>query len=176
MNDDAEVLDLLHTLDRLAAPDHLEFPEGFDYSLARAQAGRLKDRLDEDFRQACKLDDQIQDASYYFKITIPAEAAEAGIPVGVRLSNYGNLAVVTTPMPDSHDDLDHAVLGGALSAADRRRIESALTECGYTLIPPRLLHRPYDGVTPLADEGPFYAGYGPHQGRATWWTRYFEYL
>ncbi len=136
MNDDAQVLDLLHTLDRLPAPDHLEFPEGFDYPLARARAIRLKDRLDEAFGHPCKLDDQIQDASYYFKITLLAEATEARIPVGVRLSNYGNLAVVTTPMPDSHDDLDQAVRGGALSVADRGRIEAALTEFGYTLIPP----------------------------------------
>ncbi|KOX11058.1 hypothetical protein [Streptomyces sp. NRRL B-3648] len=176
MNDDAQVLDLLHTLDRLPAPDHLEFPEGFDYPLARARAIRLKDRLDEAFGHPCKLDDQIQDASYYFKITLLAEATETRIPVGVRLSNYGNLAVATTPMPDSHDDLDQAVRGGALSVADRGRIEAALTEFGYTLIPPRLLHRPYDGVTDLAEEGPCYAGYGPYQGRATWWTRYFEHL
>ncbi|SEB96614.1 hypothetical protein SAMN05216532_0046 [Streptomyces sp. 2231.1] len=176
MNDDAQVLDLLHTLDRLAAPDHLEFPEGFDHPSARARASRLKSRLDEDFGQACTLDDQIQDASYYFKITVPAEATEAQVLMGVRLSNYGNLAVVTTPLPDSHDDLDHAVRSGAVSEADRRLIEAALTECGYTSIPPRLLHRPYDGVTPLADERFPHAAYGPHQARATWWTRYFEHL
>src|SRR4051812_25304915 len=46
----------------------------------------------------------------------------------------------TTPSPDSHDDLDHAVREGALSAADRAQIEAALSDLGYTLIPLRLLH------------------------------------
>ncbi|MFD9561747.1 hypothetical protein [Streptomyces sp. NPDC059994] len=176
MNEDAQVLALLHTLDQLSGPDHLEFPDGFDHPLAKAQATQLKDRLTKDFGHACGLDDEIQDASYYFKIAIPAEATEAGVPLGLRLSNFGNLAVVTTPGPDSHDDLDHAVREGALAVADRGRIEAALCDFGYTPVPPRLLHRPYDGVTWLAGEGSFYAGYGPHQGRATWWTRYFEYL
>lgn len=51
--------------------------------------------MDEAFRHLCELDDQIQDAGYYFKITILAEATAARIPVGVRLSNHGNLAVVS---------------------------------------------------------------------------------
>ncbi|MFI1170166.1 hypothetical protein [Streptomyces melanogenes] len=136
MDEDALALALFHTLDQLTGPDHLEFPDGFDYPLAKAQATRLKDRLTEDFGQACPLDDQIQDASYYFTIAIPAEAAETGVPVTVRLSNFGNLAVVTTPGPDSHDDLDHAVREGALSAADRSRIEAALCGLGYTVVPP----------------------------------------
>ncbi|MFI8448009.1 hypothetical protein [Streptomyces erythrochromogenes] len=71
----------------------------------------------------------------------------------MRLSNYGCLAVVTTPAPDSHDDLAHAVRDGALSEADRSRIEAALSDLGYTLVPQRLLHRRYDGVTRLTDEG-----------------------
>nr|WP_202487132.1 hypothetical protein [Streptomyces sp. SID8354] len=167
---------LLRSLDQLPGPDHLEFPDGFDYPLAKAQANRLNERLTHDFGWACGLDDQIQDASYYLKVAIPAEATEAGVPLAVRLSNFGNLAVVTTPRPDSHDDLDQAVQEGALTAADRSRIETALHDFGYTLVPPRLLHRPYGGVTRLADEGYFYASYGPHQGCATWWTRYFEHL
>ncbi|PKV89951.1 hypothetical protein [Streptomyces sp. TLI_146] len=176
MNEDEQTLALLRTLDQLPGPDHLEFPDGFDYSLAKAQATRLEDRLTRDFRRACALDDQVQDASFYFRIALPAEATEADVPLGVRLSNFGNLAVVTTPGPDSHDDLDQAVQEGALTAADRSRIETALHDLGYTLVRPALLHRPYDGVTRLADEGFSHISYGPHQGRATWWTRYFEYL
>ncbi|WP_371656447.1 MULTISPECIES: hypothetical protein [unclassified Streptomyces] len=176
MNEDARVLVLLHALDQLSGPDHLEFPDGFDRLLAAARATQLNDQLTKDFGHACELDEQIQDASYYFNIAIPSEATEAGVPLGLRLSNFGNLAVVTTPRPDSHDDLDHAVREGALTVADRSRIEAALCDFGYTLVPPRLLHRPYDGVTWLADEGSFYAGYGPYGGRATWWIRYFEHL
>ncbi|MFJ9941527.1 hypothetical protein [Streptomyces erythrochromogenes] len=67
----------------------------------------------------------MQDADSCFSTGVPGEAAGAGVPLGVRLSNYGRLAVVTTPAPDSHDDLAHAVRDGALSEADRSRIEAA---------------------------------------------------
>lgn len=176
MDKDSQTLALLQTLDRLPGPDHLEFPDGFDYASAKNRAIRLEDRLTQDFGHVCGLDDQIQDASYSFQVAIPAEATEADVPAYVRLSNFGNLAVAFAPRPDSHDDLDQAVQKGALTTADRSRIESAAHDFGYTLVPPRLLHRPYDGVTWLAGGRPFHASYGPHRSRATWWTRYFEYV
>ncbi|MFE7180638.1 hypothetical protein [Streptomyces erythrochromogenes] len=71
--------------------------------------------------------------------------------------------MVTTPAPDSHDDLAHAVRDGALS------------DLGYTLVPQRLLHQRCDGVTRLTDEDAFIAHPAP-QDRATWWTRFFEHL
>ncbi|MEV6679540.1 hypothetical protein AB0N09_22185 [Streptomyces erythrochromogenes] len=172
--DDVQVLALFHTLDRLPGPDHLEFPDGFDHASAASRATRLSDRLGEDVGQPCDLA-EAQDAGYCFSIGVPGEATEAGVPLGVRLSNYGCLAVVTTPAPDSHDDLAHAVRDGALSGADRSRIEAALSDLGYTLVPQRLLHQRYDGVTRLTDEDTFIA-YPAHQDRATWWTRFFEHL
>ncbi|WP_156727631.1 hypothetical protein [Streptomyces apocyni] len=177
MHDDQRILELLHTLDRLPGPDHLEFPEGFDYTLAKSRATQLEGRLSEDFGQPCFLNDGVQDASYYFSVGIPQTATEACVAVGVRLSNYGNLAVITTPMPDSYGDLDQAVADGALSEGDRLRIEATLSDLGYELVPLRLLHRVYDGVTWLANDvpGAVVASYG-HPGQATWWTRFFEYL
>ncbi|MFJ6785848.1 hypothetical protein [Streptomyces yangpuensis] len=101
MDEDAQTLALLRSLDLVPGPHHLEFPHGFDHESARAQAMRLRDRLTHDFGTAWRLDDGIQDASHL-----------------------------------------------------------------------------YDGVTWLADEpeGAFHVSYGPHRGRATWWTRYFEHL
>lgn len=118
MNEDEQSPALLRTLDQLPGADHLEFSDGFDYSLAKAQATRLEARLTRGFRRACALDDHVQDASSYFRIALPAEAAEAGVPLGVRLSDFGNLAVVTTPRPDSHALLNQAVQEGTLTAAD----------------------------------------------------------
>ncbi|MGW6951756.1 hypothetical protein [Streptomyces xanthophaeus] len=175
MNDDEQVLALFHALDQLPGPDHLECPGGFDYGLAQSRATGLMYRLNEDIGQPCDLGGT-QDASYYWSIGIPAEVTEAGVPLGIRLSNYGNLAVVTTPRPDSHDDLVHAVRDGALSEADRGRIEAALTDLGYTLVPQRLLHQRYNGVTWLADTDVSLRSYGTHQGHGTWWTRFFEHL
>ncbi|MER8030492.1 hypothetical protein ABTZ78_16185 [Streptomyces bauhiniae] len=177
MRDDQRILDLLHSLDRLPGPDHGEFPDGFDYEEAEARATTLSERLSGDFGGPCSLD-VTQDAGYYFAVGVPTALTEAGVPLGIRLSNYGRLAAVTTPRPDSHADLDDAVADGALSAADRRRVESALAELGYLIVPLRLLHLRYDGVTWLADDvpGASVLSYGPHAGEATWWTRFFEYL
>jgi hypothetical protein len=173
VDDDRSIIDLLHALDRLPGPEHLEFPDGFDSMSARIRAIKLRKRLNEDFAtperdQPVRLDDGIQDASFSFGLRIPPGVTEAGEWICVRLSNYGDLAVVTTPQPDSHPDLDAAVADGALSEGDRRRVESALTEMEYHLVPPRLLLREYDGVTWLADADP--------PGEVTWWTRFFDYL
>ncbi|UFR01891.1 hypothetical protein KBP30_12135 [Streptomyces sp. Go40/10] len=165
MNDDNRLLALLHALDRLPAPHHLEHPDGFDHPGARLRATRLRDRLTRDLGSPCRLDEGIQDASFSFCVDVPAEAVEAGVPLSVRLSNYGDLAAVTTEAPDGHDDLDDAVRDGALSEADRVRITTALSDLGYRLVPQRLLHRPYDGATWLARED-----------QATWWTRFFDHL
>ncbi|MFD8806304.1 hypothetical protein [Streptomyces sp. NPDC059597] len=163
MNDDARTTALLRTLDRLPGPAHLEFPDGFDHARARARATRLRDRLTRDLGHPCHLDDQIQDAGYSFEIVIPSEARGAGAPLLLRLSNYGDLAAVTVPGPFGHDAPEGAVAPGPLSA-----IEAALRDLGCTPVPVRLLRRPYDGVsTWLAAEEP---------GRATWWTRFFDYL
>ncbi|WP_329009776.1 hypothetical protein [Streptomyces sp. NBC_01601] len=124
MPDDQHILDLLRSLDRPPGPDHLEFPAGFDYEEARARATALSERLSDEFRGPCPLD-ATQDASYYFMVGVPAALTEAGVHLGVRLSNCGRLAVVTTPGPDSHAELDDAVADGALfgsgSSAGRDR-------------------------------------------------------
>ncbi|WP_234317395.1 hypothetical protein [Streptomyces sp. NRRL WC-3744] len=164
-HDDDLTWTLFHSLDRLPGPHHLEHPDGFDRARAGLRAARLRDRLTRDFGRPCRLDEGVQDASFSFSVDIPAEATGAGVLLAVRLSNYGDLAVVTPPAPGSHDDLDDAVRDRALSEADRDRITAALSDLGYRLVPPRLLHRPYDGVTWLADES-----------HATWWTRFFDHL
>lgn len=79
-------------------------------------------------------------------------------------------------MPDSHRDLDHTVREGVLSAAERDRMIAALSALGCTPVPQYLLHRRCTGVTSLAQDDVTYLGYGPHQGLATWWTRFFEHL
>ncbi|WP_041821784.1 hypothetical protein [Streptomyces davaonensis] len=97
MHDDLRLLDLLHTLDRLAGPDHLEFPDGYDRAPVRARALRLAAALGPE----CLLDDAVQDASFGFTVSGPG--------FGVRLSNYGDLAAFTAPTPDAQAE---AVLSG----------------------------------------------------------------
>ncbi|MGV9788723.1 hypothetical protein [Streptomyces sp. NPDC003435] len=171
MQDDQQILDLLRSLDRLPGPDHAEFPDGFDYKEAEARASALSERLSEDFGGPCPLDGSTQDASFYFDVYVPPARTEAGVGLGIRLSNYGWLAAVTTPLPDSHADLDDAVAEGALSGADRRRVESALTELGYLIVPLRLLRLRYDGPLTWLMDDPMHDGEA-----ATWWARFFHYL
>jgi hypothetical protein len=62
-------------------------PAGFDYTVAVSRAHALFDSVRQSFPEA-RLDDQVQDATYH-----------AGITVGVgevRLSNFGQLAVITS--------------------------------------------------------------------------------
>ncbi|MGX1132029.1 hypothetical protein RKD49_004219 [Streptomyces glaucescens] len=182
MDEDRPIIELFHALDRLPGPEHLEFPDGFDLAQARMRALLLRKRLNDVFsrehQNPVRLDDRIQDASYYFALRIPPRATEAGEWICVRLSNYGDLAVILAPRPDSHPDLDAAVAAGALSEGDRKRVETTLTDLGYRVVPPRLLHRPYDGVTWLADSetDERMAAHSVQPGEATWWTRFFEYL
>ncbi|MCX5198506.1 hypothetical protein OOK31_32260 [Streptomyces sp. NBC_00249] len=168
-----QVTALLHTLDRLPGPRHLCFPDGYDPARAQARAERLRARLEQTLGGPCVLT-LAEDAGYYGTIVVPPRATQAGVPIAVRLSNYGDLAVVTTPAPDSHHDLDHAVAAGALTASDRHHIETALSDHYLVPLPP--LHHLYDGVvTTLRDDTPR-VSYGPHAGRTTWWTRFFEHL
>ncbi|MBO1419930.1 hypothetical protein [Streptomyces sp. FH025] len=166
--EDQQARELLNKADREQGPDHLEFPDSFDHPRAKAMLGELARHLDGAFSQPCAMDDHIQDASYHALVHIPGEATETGVGIGIRLSNFGDLAVITVEGPGVHDDLDDAVAKGALAEADRRRVEAAVRGAGYALVPERLLHRPYDGVTPLAEFTP--------DTPPTWWTRFFDHL
>ncbi|MEU9030891.1 hypothetical protein AB0D46_25905 [Streptomyces sp. NPDC048383] len=167
---DQRTLDLLRRLDRMPGPHHMEFPDGFDYNRAEARAGKLSERLTREFGFPCPVS-PAQDASSYFSMGIDAQATEAGGHLGIRLSNYGDLASITTPArgglnDDLHGDLDEAVAEGAISQADRIRVETALSDLGYVLVQQRPLQRRYDGV---------------HTdwvwaGEPTWWVRFFYYL
>ncbi|MER5890574.1 hypothetical protein ABT160_42680 [Streptomyces sp. NPDC001941] len=174
MRNDRELVQLLHTLDRLPS-DSLEYPQGFDANLALAKAKGLAERLSIDFSSAWRVAPN-QDANYYF--AVEPEDFESGPLVGIRLSNFGNLAAVTTPRPDSHPDLEQAVADGVLSPGQRDLIVVALDAIGYTLIPQYLLHRRYDGISKIAEMGKrdLLLTYPDDLGHAAWWNRFFEYI
>ncbi|MEU6222495.1 hypothetical protein [Streptomyces sp. NPDC047042] len=166
---DQRVLRVLREADRLPGPDHLEFPEDFDHPRAKELLTELHARLEQAFSHPCTVDRHVQDASFHALVGVPAEATGAGVHIGIRLSNYADLAVVTLPDPGAHDSLDDAVARGDLTETDRRRVEDALSDLGFVTVPERLLHRPYDGVTPLS-------GFRNPDHPATWWTRFFDYI
>ncbi len=166
---DQRVLRRLEQADRRPGPDHLEFPDGFDHPRARRLLTELHARLEKEFAHPCTVDRHIQDASFHALVGVPAEAAGAGVHIGIRLSNYADLAVITLPSPGIHQSLDDAVSQGDLTETDRRKVENALSELGFTTVAERLLHRPYDGVTALNE-------FRNPDHPATWWTRFFDYV
>ncbi|MBT2369154.1 hypothetical protein J7E88_28520 [Streptomyces sp. ISL-10] len=159
---------LLNEVDRTTGPDHLEFPHSFDHHRALARVGTLIERLNTGFDCRCWADTGVQDASFHADITVPAEATAAMQQIVIRLSNFGDLAVVAAENLGCYEDLDEAVAEGALTPADRLTAETATTALGYLLVPESALHRSYDGVTCLAEYS------APHA--ATWWIRFFDYL
>ncbi|MFF1414769.1 hypothetical protein ACFVX6_34235 [Streptomyces sp. NPDC058289] len=175
MNEEHQLVEILRSLDRVPCSSDLETPDGFDFEAARAGAVQLQNRLSKDLEFPWELSDENQDASYYFAVHV-----QNWLPaLAIRLSNYGKLAVVTTPNPDSHRDLDHAVRDGAVTAQQREAIETALIDLGYTAVPLPLLRRRYDGVTWLADlnaEDHSFITYPADAEHVSWWTRYFEHI
>lgn len=142
----------------------MEFPDGFDYQRAERRAAVLAERLERDFGSLCPVDG-MQDAAAYFTVSVPSEVTEAGWPVRVWLSNYGDLASISPPS-GFPDRVSNAAAEGTVSGADRLRLEAALSDLEYVLVPHRPLKRAYDGI------------HTDWQwvGEPNWWVRYFYHL
>jgi len=166
---DRHALSVMKDADRQPGPDHLEFPDNFDHARAKRLMGELHIRLEEEFSHSCTLDGHVQDASFHALVGVPAEATEARVHIGIRLSNYADLAVITVPSPGIHGSLDEAVTQGDLTETDRQKLENTLSELGFTTVSEHLLQHPYDGVTSLSD-------FRNPDHPATWWTRFFDYI
>ncbi|MEZ5412000.1 MAG: hypothetical protein R2761_28450 [Acidimicrobiales bacterium] len=163
-DEQTEVWQLLRLLDD---PDHLEFPADFDYDRANDRASDLCHRLECDF--GCSLylltGPGVQDATFRADIAIPPEATATGKQIWLRISNHGPLAIygIGTIRASNRD----ADAGAELHPDDRARLESALIEHGYIIVPNDPLHEPYDGLN------------DKWRGRMnppfTWFVRYFDY-
>lgn len=158
---DAQLWHLLHALDDR---DHLEFPAGYNHRQTRDRFEQLARRLDVAFDCQCSVDRHVQDASLHGSIEIPATATTAATKLIVSISNFGGLAVRSVDNPGAWTNAEAAKL---LHPDDAYRIDTALAELGYILIPEEPLWQRYDGVCDPAVFAP---------RDATWWVRYFDYL
>ncbi|MGI5238589.1 hypothetical protein [Dactylosporangium sp. CA-139066] len=158
---DAQLWHLLHALDDR---DHVEIPDGYDHRRTRDRFERLAQRLDADFGCQCHVDRDVQDASLHGRIDIAASVTATGRPLVVSVSNFGSLAVLSVDNPGVWTDTEATEL---LHTDDADRVQTALADLGYILIPEEPLWEPYDGV---CDPGIF----APSE--ATWWIRYFDYI
>lgn len=166
---DRELRELLRAADD---PLHAESPPDFEEREARAKLMRLIQLIVGRFGRSVGYEagfPLIQDASFFADVTIPAEATKGGVAIGVRTSNFCELATIFLPDADLWDDASAAAV--LIQEEDLRAIEDLLAQGGYDYVPLRLLVAEYDGVhRGLRDT---YA----HEGRQlSWWQRYFDWL
>lgn len=153
---------LLRSLDD---PNHLEVPSDFDFDATRRLFDELVGRLDAAFACQTDADRHVEDASLHASVSIPAAATDTGETLVVCVSNFGRLATVavTNPGAYSQDEFEER-----LAARDAARIYAALDSLEYQVVPEAPLWNDYDGPSALGGLDP--------RHRATWWTRFFDYL
>lgn len=157
--------DLLVLLRELDDPEWLEWPRDFDRREIAVRFGRLVDRLEGDFAAHCTTvaGQENQDSSEYGRIYVPGDATVCGTRIVVCVSQFGSLALVCADNPGAFLGTDDAQAEGELDGADLARVDWALEELGYVVVPEELLEGDYDGPSRLH----------PHVQRPTWWNRFF---
>ena len=155
--------DLLRSLDD---PDHLEFPADFNRDETSNRFRQLVDRLNTAFSCAREADSNVQDATYYNRVEIPAAGTATGRRLFIVVSNFGGLAAVVA---DNSWRQTQEEFTRQLHPDDAQRIYTALGDLGYTVVPEDLLRgEDYDGDAFRSDPGIQY--------RPTWWDRFFGYV
>ncbi|MFJ4368863.1 hypothetical protein ACIP4S_32670 [Streptomyces chartreusis] len=118
-------------------------------------------RLEGDFASPCGNERDTQDSSEYGRVTVPADATVCGTRIVVCVSKFGSLALVCADNPGAFLGTGEAQAEGELDAADLDRVNRALSDLGYAIVPEELLECDYAGPGRL------------HVQRPTWWQRFF---
>ncbi|MFF2353550.1 hypothetical protein ACFVVL_27665 [Kitasatospora sp. NPDC058115] len=158
--------DLLALLRELDDPGWLEWPQDYDRGESAARLGTLVARLEGAFATRCTVEPDTQDSSEYGRVTVPGEATVCGTRIVVCVSKFGSLALICADNPGAFLGIDEAQAEGELAGADLAKVDRALTELGYVVVPEELLEIDYDGPSRL----PSYVQ------RPSWWNRFFGYL
>ncbi|MFI1382232.1 hypothetical protein [Embleya sp. NPDC020886] len=160
--DEDQAWALLRALDD---PEHLTAPADYDAAATAERFDRLVERLDADFGCRCAVEGTARAASRHGVIVVPAAALAGTGRVTLVVSNFGDLVVTSVDTPDEDP------VGAApayVAPADLERVEAALDDLGYRVVPEDLLRTTYDGASRLADH--YTVEDGP-----TWWIRFFDY-
>jgi hypothetical protein len=138
----------------------LEFPSGFDWTAASEAVRHFRAPAEFVLGQSLRLDDQVQDASFFAELFVFAEGAVRpdGVTflcfeIAIRFSSFGRMATIHTN--SSLSDL-------GCSPVDQ--LAALLGEHGFVHVPVAALAQPYDGKN---------LGLGAN---FTWWDRFFDYV
>ncbi|MFF2522688.1 hypothetical protein [Streptomyces liangshanensis] len=158
--------DLLTLLRELDDPQWAERPRGYDRSATAALFGRLVARLEDDFTTRCPAEQDTQDSSEYGRVVVPAEATVCGTRIVVCVSKFGSPALVTADNPGAFLGTAEAQAEGELDAGDLAKVDQALADLAYIVVPEELLETDYTGPTQFP----------VISGQSTWWQRFFGHF
>lgn len=132
-----------------------EHPPNAKWKLAIAGVKRLKPQIEAALGFELRLDQDVQDASFFADLGLLVEQRD---PAGVvhlcyeicfRFSWFSKL---------------YTVYGNTWESRMTKEAGLLLERAGFTYVPKEALAEPYDGVNT------------PYEPGLTWWVRYFDYL
>lgn len=142
----------------------VEYPPGFNWQASMAAVKAFKPEAERILDQPLKLDDQVQDASFFAELFVfeegavrPNGATAMVFKIAIRFSTFGKMATIHTNSAAS--DLRRYPVA---------RLAELLKQAGFQYIPAESLAERYDGKLKGLDQS---VG-----GEATWWYRFFDYM
>ena len=164
-------MDVKKLLTSLDDPVFGEWPGGWSVQLEQRVSARfqaLAERVRALFDTALNIDcfPPVQDASFFGDVRVPSDTTDSGLSIGVRVSNFGSLAILYVESPGAFTEAEFRQM---VHPRDVDRLASATSDAGLTVIPEDELWQPYDGVNLMN-----VARLNPEN--CTWFTRYFDYI
>jgi hypothetical protein len=158
---DARIHDILLQSD---SATNVECPPGFDWQASMAAVKALKPEAEQILGQSLKLDDQVQDASFFAELCVfedgavgPNGVTTLVFKIAIRFSTFAKMATIHTNSAASD-----------LGRYPVTRLAELLEKTGFQYIPAESLAERYDGTLQWLDQR---VG-----GAATWWYRFFDYM
>jgi hypothetical protein len=142
----------------------VEYPSGFDWQTSMAAVKALKWDAERILGQPLKLDDQVQDASFFTELFVfedgairPNGVTAMVFKIAIRFSAFGKMATIHTNSPTSD-----------LRKYPMTPLAELLEQHDFKYVPAEALAERYDGKLKWLDQS---VG-----GEATWWYRFFDYM
>ncbi|MFD5697981.1 hypothetical protein [Streptomyces lasiicapitis] len=155
---------LLDILRRLDDPEWLESPSDYNQAEVAGMFSRLTARISAEFSSHCEVDQDIQDSAQYGRLEVPAGSTVCGTRIVVLVSKFKPLAMVAADNPGAFLGTADARSEGELDVGDLEKVEQALADLGFVVMPEELLTVRYDGAACLRFHG---------SGLPSWWDRFF---